>query len=103
AGVGGVEWGCGIGRGNAGIGRAGQSLRCSRFTQPHSTAWLLFTTGLSSAASIWRVAVQLKKMSSASTQSLSLASSNSVGRHACNFLPLQAERYVVHDFNTDRA
>ena len=33
----------------------------------------------------------------------SLASSNSVGRHACNFLPLQAERYVVHDFNTDRA
>jgi len=49
--------------------------------------------------------MQLKKMLSASAQSLSLASSNSdsVGRHACNFLPLQAERYVVHDFNTDRA
>jgi hypothetical protein len=73
------------------------------FTQPHSTAWLLFTTGLSSAASIWRVAMQLKKMLSASAQSLSLASSNSVGRQACNFLPLQAERYVVHDFNTNRA
>jgi hypothetical protein len=43
--------------------------------QPHSTAWLLFTTGLpsvrsiSAIASIWVVLVQLRKMPSASGRS----------------------------------
>ena len=73
----------------------------SRFTAPHSTAWLELTTGLpsvfsmSAIASICRVLVQLRKMPSASGRSFSLASrAQSCGVTLPKFVRLELQRHV---------
>ena len=69
-----------INRPSCGIGFTAPTFALSRFTAPHSTAWLELTTGLpsifsiSAIASICRVFVQLRNMPSASGRSFSLAS-----------------------------